>query len=143
MSIESFALEKLKARHPELVKNGLRRVLRTIDEMIGAAEFVGDYTPGFIPDATIWDAANQTIKVFEIEDTSRINAQKLRTIQRFGHDLYDETGCYTELWVTDRWGMDEKKVWQVKDEIMWTYEPTGEWLSETEIDRRERSTPDT
>jgi hypothetical protein len=39
--------------------------------------------------------------------------------------------------------MDEKKVWQVKDEIMWTYEPTGEWLSEAEIERREKSSTNT
>jgi hypothetical protein len=143
MSIESFAFEKLKSRHPELVKNGLRRVLRLIDQTIGATEFVSDYNPGFVPDGTIWDATSQTIKIFEIEDTSRINALKLRAIQNFAHSLYNCNGCYTELWVTDRWGMDEKEVWQVKDEIMWTYEPTDEWLSEAEIERREKSSTNT
>jgi hypothetical protein len=143
MSLESFAFEKLKSRHRNLVKNGLKRVLRIIDETMEPAESVSDYASGFVPDATVWDEANRTISLFEIEDSSKINAVKLRAIKRFAHDLYDLTECYTQLWVVDRWGMTEMKVWQMKDEIMWTYEPTDEWLSESEIDKREQSVENT
>jgi len=137
MSLESFAFDNLKRRHPNLQKNGLKAVLRHIDKVIEPAEEMYDYSPGFIPDATIWDEKHKTVLLYEIEDTSKITYNKLSAIILFGHTLYDCAGCYTELWVVDRYGVEEKRVWRVKDEIMWTYEPTGEWLSEAEIEERE------
>jgi hypothetical protein len=63
MSLESFAFEKLKSRHPNLVKNSLKRVLRVIDQTMEPAESVSDYATGFVPDATVWDEANRTISL--------------------------------------------------------------------------------
>jgi hypothetical protein len=133
MSLESFAFENLKRRHPHIRKNGLRECLRQID----AREILGSKSLGFIPDAT--ELIGDTLYIYEIEDTNRITSEKLAAIRTFGHDLYDTSipECYTVLVVVDRYGINETIVWRVKDEIMWTYEPTGEWLSESEIERRE------
>ena len=130
MGLEKFAFDNLKKRHPNIRKNGLRACLREIEayEMLEGGSF------GFIPDGT--EIVGDTIFIYEIEDTSKLTEAKLSNIQLFGHDLYDTAGHYTILVVVDRYGLDEKQVLTVKDEIMWTYTPTGEWLSETEIEKR-------
>jgi hypothetical protein len=133
MSLESFAFENLEKRRPNVRKNGLRDCLRQIQ----ALEMLGCKSHGFVPDAT--EIIGDTLYIYEIEDTCRITSEKLAAIRTFGHDLYDTSipQYYTVLVVIDRYGINETVVWRVKDEIMWTYEPTGEWLSESEIERRE------
>jgi hypothetical protein len=133
MTIRQIALQNLLQIHADIKKNGLNEVLR----VAGKGEFK-EYTAGFIPAASRWDKKNETIYLYEIETTANIPSSKLSAIQLFGHDIYDEAGCYTQLWITDRYGMNPHKIWDVKDEICWTYEPTGEWLSESEIEKREK-----
>jgi hypothetical protein len=103
-------------------------------------EPVTDYRPGFVPFATKWDKEQRTLTIFELDNKAGLSSKILERIRWFGHTLYDCTGCYTQLVVADRFGVDEKLVWTVKDEIAWEYVPTGEWLSESEIERRESQT---
>lgn len=133
MTIRQIALQNLLQIHPDIKKNGLNEILR----VAGKGEFKG-YTAGFIPAASRWDKKNQTIYLYEIETTANIPSSKLSAIQLFGHDIYDETGCYTQLWITDRYGMNPRKIWDVKDEIAASYGPNREWLSISEIEKREQ-----
>ena len=131
MGLEKFAFDNLKKRHPNVRKNGLRACLREMEahEMLGGGSF------GFIPDAT--EVIGDTLFIYEIEDTSKLTEAKLKTIQLFGHDLYDTAGYYTVLVVADRYGLDERRVWTVKDEIVWTHTPSEKLFSETEIEKLE------
>jgi hypothetical protein len=101
---------------------------------------MADYQPGFAPFAPIWDKQNQTVKIFEIDNTAGLTPKKLERICWFGHTSYDRTGCYTKDVLLDRFGVDEKFIRTVMDEITWEYVPTGEWLIESEIERRESNT---
>ena len=42
-----------------------------------------------------------------------------------------------KLICTDRYGVNETVVWDINDDISWTYLATGEWLSNNQIDRKE------
>jgi hypothetical protein len=117
MSLESFAFQKLKERHPSIARCGLRKLLRQLDRDLEPAEEISTINPGFVPDATLWDAELSTLRLFEIEDTSKLSKHKLHNIQGFGHLLLDLAGICTELWVTDRYGMNETKIWDVRDDV--------------------------
>ncbi|MGA2281234.1 MAG: hypothetical protein ABSG80_13120 [Verrucomicrobiota bacterium] len=131
MSLEKFAFDNLKKRHPNVRKNGLRACLREI----GAYEMLMGGSFGFVPDAT--EVVGDTLFIYEIEDTNKLSETKLDIIQMFSHDLYDTRGYYTVLVALNRYGTEETRVWTVKDEIKWTHGPTGNWLSESEIEKYE------
>ena len=131
MSFESFALQKLFQRHPTARKNGLPTRLRELGCPWSDVDF--------IPDAT--DVEDDVLFIYEVEDTSSLTMLKLDRISFFAHDLYDETGIYTELHVLDRYGLNERKVYDVRDEIMWFHGDPDlgpcDWISETEINKRD------
>jgi hypothetical protein len=127
-NIRNRAFECLKQRYPKIVKHGLQQLCRNLDEG-------EDWQPGFIPFATLFDEEQRIIRLFDFETS--ITDRRLFLIGRWGHDFYDENGYYSELWAIDKFGLEQKRVWRIKDEITWTYNPTGEWLSDSEIERRE------
>jgi hypothetical protein len=130
-NIRNRAFECLKQRYPGIVKHGLHQLCRRLSEG-GEGE---DLQQGFIPFATLFDEEQKIIRLFDFETS--ITDQKLFSIERWGHNFYDLTGYYSELWAIDKFGLEQKRVWRVKDGIAWTYAPTGEWLSDSEIERRE------
>ena len=135
MSFENYAFNKLKDKYPNLRKNGANQCLREHCKHHEPAEEITKAP--FVPDATLLDLEKRELTLFEIEDTHPLPMRKLETIQRFGHDAYDCMFLYVKLVCTDRYGMNERVVWDVNDDIAWTYLPTGEWLSNNQIDKRE------
>lgn len=128
MSVAQLALANLLKARPGARANGLPAAIRKMT----SSEF-GSYSPGFVPDAT--EVRGDTLFILEIEDTNPLTDHKLERIKLFAHDFYDETGLYTVLIVTDRYGMNERQIWAVADEIGWQDVTTGEVMSETEFNR--------
>lgn len=138
MSGRHAALRRLQKKNPDLRPGGLRAALRAINERFGLDFDAETYRAGFVPFATWWDPKHRTLHIYELEGRDVILPRRLRCIQTFGHDLHAASGCYTKLWICDTQGHSPLPVWDVRDELMSIYQPTGEWLSETEIGNRRR-----
>lgn len=137
---ESVAFERLKGRWPGLRKNGIRDAIR---KFRGGPEFLDDWTclgkpVGWIPDATLLDPAAGVIHAFEIEFRAVVDEQRLKWIQRFCMSFYDWTEGHIELWLVDRHGFHETNIWGTKDSTWREYTRTGEWMTDREIERREK-----
>jgi hypothetical protein len=125
---EERAFNALKRR-----KKGLRRDFRKWLRHLPMFELWEDRT-AFIPDGFTFtpetDSEHPRIDIYEIEDTSRITKQKLKTILKFGHDVYDTAGITTRLWSVNRYGTGETLLWDVGDEIIWQDAETGQWRTQ-------------
>jgi hypothetical protein len=152
MSLEKFAREKLMRDLPGFRKNGLRHWIKVIDKEHWLEGMVEENNHGFVPDGTRLrrqpphnpdyqvltplDAYDVTLELWEIEDTSKIGEVKMENIRRMAHELFDMSAVFTELWVTNRYGNQREKVWDIRDEIdgggkMDFHEPC-EWMTDDE-----------
>ena len=127
MSLEKHAGERLAKDLVGFRKNGLPFWLRHLarEHYLQGMErerglgFVPDGTrlrrqPAFNPECEPWDV---TLELWEIEDTNPLTEEKLRAISMFANDLYDMSFVFTELWVCDRYGLNHRKVYDVRDDI--------------------------
>lgn len=117
MSFEPFALANIQKRHPAVQKQGFRHLLDELDvtSMSGV-----DCRPGFFPDGFDYDKQKQTLTLYEIEDTWPLTEEKLHKIQIFAHDLYDVLEIETTIISTDRYGVNETRVWGIEDDLLET-----------------------
>lgn len=124
MSIEKFAFNNLSKRHPKIKKNGLNSAVRSFFEH--DATELPDIT--FIPDATIVD--ERTIWIYEIEDTSKLTAEKLKKIQSFAIALDDLHDIRIRLVSVDRYGITETEIYDAWDDRCAHCVKCGSWTSE-------------
>ena len=57
------------------------------------------------------------LNYWEIEDSHLLSEIKLHNIGLFANDLFDLSFIFTELWVCDRYGLNHRKVYDVRDDI--------------------------
>lgn len=131
-------LRRLQRKNPAIRSGGLRAALRAIEERFGLDFDPDTYRAGFAPLASWWDAKNRTLHLYEYEGPAVIPADRLRSIQAFGHDLHAASGCFTKLWVTDARGESPLPVWDVREELAGIHEPGGDWFGRN---RREGRRP--
>jgi len=154
MSIERLAQERLIRQLVGYRKHGLNFWLRHIAETHGGLEgmeeqrshgFVPDGTrlrrqPAFNPDCEPWDT---TLELWEIEDSHLLSEIKLHNIGLFANDLFDLSFFFTELWVCDRYGLNHRKVYDVRDDIAGGEKMAGAKPHECFCDGEWRSKPKT
>lgn len=146
--IELFAITRLIATKPGMQKNGLQKLVKMIPSIKGEkhfenlkVDFIPDGTrlrrqPAFNPDYEPYDI---TLEIWEIEDSHQLNEEKMLQIAMFAQDLFDVHEFFTEVFVCDRYGMGERKVFDVRNNIVGMdetidanpkeYYVDGEWVS--------------
>jgi hypothetical protein len=143
---EDFARQRLQKDLPGFRKNGLRFFVHWISRQNeGWLEGMESSEHGFVPDGTRlrrqpafnpacgpWD---MTLELWEVEDTCPITREKLRAIRVFANDLFDLSEYFTELWVCDRYGLNRRKIYGVRDDIEGGDIPDAEphewWIDDT------------
>lgn len=118
MSLEQFALDNLAKRHAQLRRNGVPAFLTELAARNRASTDLLRCEVEFVPDAIEPDFEEETLRIYAIDGLSTLTRDGIHVIEQFGHTLYNYSGWYSELWVVDRYGVEEKLIWAVKDEIM-------------------------
>lgn len=94
MNEHSDAIDQFMAENPTWKKYGLRKTINLILEDLEDEGF--ENSLGFVPDAFDIDLENKTIRLLEIEGSSRITKRKMESIAMFAFDM-DGRMWFTEL----------------------------------------------
>ena len=125
-----IALGRLLTRHPnlqcgkfydairELMRNELSDLFVDDGKIPTKAELVeifkedypNIYAPGFYPDYYEIDSDNRKIIIYEVEDTHPLKHEKIARVVKFWFSVDNHLEYEVELFVTDRYGMNERKI---------------------------------
>lgn len=141
MALTNFAQDQLKRELVGYHEHGLKAWLMHIASNIHDLEGMENSSQGFIPSGTRlrrqpaynpklgqWDF---TLELWDIEGSSPKSGDRLRIIQMFAHDLFDLSIVFTELWISDSYGTNRRKVYDVRNDIAGDDMPDAppyEWL---------------
>jgi hypothetical protein len=101
-TLHQVAIKAAQRLHPEIKTSGFVRTIKAL--WAGGGMEPDDLEEiGFTPDAYRIDADEETVWIYEVEDTSRINTAKMVKIGALAWDM-DAMGWSTGLVIVDRWG---------------------------------------
>ena len=124
--LESFT--EISAKIPGLQRKGLKRILHHIAQRRCIDGMEKNRNIGFVPDATRFvrqpgapgtrDEWDETIELWEIENTQRVSQDKFLKIQMFANDIFDLAGIFTEIHVLDAVRGSQRKAYDSRDDVL-------------------------
>jgi hypothetical protein len=109
------AIQRLCHQRKGCVVGGLHTILKNLDRETD--EGLSESSPQIVVAATEWDRGDNTIRLYEYQGCVRKSPERLLALQQLGHDIYDCTGVYTEVWAFSE-NEDPYQIWNVRDDII-------------------------
>lgn len=115
LTAHEVAIRTLVLSHPDIHRNGFKAAIRALwDELCAQCEYMDGPVPEmrFLPDAYRIDRENETIILYEVEDTHPLPVHKLHELAMFWFDwdCEGEHDWLPKLVTVDRYGRETGEV---------------------------------